>query len=711
MLFGAFYIAAAVLAVYGGEGKVDKKAAAEQLLRETVALTDSLSWADRLSRLQRIVYMNRRLAAAHYELARVRMEKDTIENRLRAAEAIERAVQLEPGNSEYHYTCGMLHLRRGMDHSASREFRKTIKLNPGDPRPYHQLGLLAEERMLYYRDMFNVEEGGILDLRSYADEDYLEAESYFENALAMDPKFAESYYRLALLYYESGRLEQMAMLLQQAIRHGIGNKDHYLFLGLAYHELGDDEAARRAYETALALMPVSDRELFELLRTVLPPDSVATYHFASAPDRAENARKFWAARDPLYLTLTNERLMEHYGRVAYANLRYSFPFKKIEGWKTDRGKTLIRFGRPRRHYKTRADLTTSPTGHMQLDPSREVWDYGDFQLVYEDRFLNRNYAFAWGWLPETDSKYVFNQLIKSLPERYHYPYGGRQLALPHVIAQFRGQGDSTQIEIYYGIAEAQVQPGAVSPQAARFLFDRGFFLFDAAWRPLREKREPRVLDAATSNDGSGFVIDRLSLTVPAGDYAYALEIRDRISQHSGSTRSTLAVEDLSGASLKMSSVLLASQVAETDSERRPGIYAKDGLEIIPVLTNQFSAGAPVYVYYEVYNLQRSADGFCRYRIDSRVEPVPDKPDALAGALRGVGRLLGLHRQRTAITSSFESGSMSSTEKMYHAVEITGARPGQYYLTLRLTDTLSGQTVARRVTLEIVGGQKNTEPHL
>lgn len=715
MLSGALTLFA-VLAVIGGEGKVDKKLAADQLFRETLDLADSLPWAERVQRLERVTRMNRKFAAAFYELASVRLENNTIANRARAAEALERAVLLESDNSDYRYAYGMLHLRRGMTGSAEGEFRKAVKLNPRDPRPHHQLGLLAEEQMLYFRDMFNFTPDGVLDLREYADEDYLEAEGHFRAALDADPKFGESYYRLASLYFESGRLEEMNSLLQKAIRLGIGNKDHYLFLGLAYHEMGDDEAAQRAYDTALKMMSPDNRELFESLQTVLPRDSLAAFVSADHDSRQQRMRRFWTARDPFYLTAANERLIEHYGRVAYANLRYSFPNKGIEGWKTDRGKTLIRFGRPRRHFKSRADLATSSTGRTELNPSREIWDYGDFRLVYEDRFLNRNYSFSWGFMPETDSKYIFDQLVKETPERYDFPFGGGELTIPHVIAQFRGENDSTLLEVYYGLSEPQMQPGAVAQHSARYLFDRGFFVFDKEWKPLQERRESRVLDAPRSNEpeqkkNAAIVLDRLSTKVRSGAYNYALEIRDRISQHSGSTRASLEVEDFSGSLLKMSSVILASQVGDAKlanglgSATTKGLYTKDGLDIVPVLDNKFSLDAPVYVYYEVYNLQPGADGLCRFRIDSRMEPQQNENGGIAGALRGFGRLLGMGNKRTAITSSFETGSLNTTEKLYHAVEITGAKPGLFELTLKVNDLHSGQSVERRLMFEITTFEK------
>jgi hypothetical protein len=238
-------------------------------------------------------------------------------------------------------------------------------------------------------------------------------------------------------------------------------------------------------------------------------------------------------------------------------------------------------------------------------------------------------------------------------------------------------------------------------------------MFDQTWKPRQERREYRILDAPTSQviqrgENGGFVLDRLTAAATAGAYNYALEIRDRISQHTGSARASLVVEDFRGASLMMSSVLLASEVMETNRAAAPagagtpGLYTKDGLDVVPVLDNVFSVNTPLYVYYEVYNLQLGADGFCRYRVDSRVEPAADSSGALAGVVRGLGRLLGMRRQRAAITSSFESGSMNSTEKLYHAVEISGAKPGRYHVTLKVSDLHSGQAAERQLTVTIAG---------
>ncbi len=69
-------------------------------------------------------------------------------------------------------------------------------------------------------------------------------------------------------------------------------------------------------------------------------------YIREAKDPAERYRRFlafWEKRDPTPGTKRNERMEEYYYRVAYANDRYGHA---MEGWKTDRGYVMVRFGEP-----------------------------------------------------------------------------------------------------------------------------------------------------------------------------------------------------------------------------------------------------------------------------------------------------------------------------------------------------------------------------
>lgn len=89
--------------------------------------------------------------------------------------------------------------------------------------------------------------------------------------------------------------------------------------------------------------------------------------------------QFWNVRDPNPNTPINEYQDEFYSLIQYANDRYTNSFN--EGWKTDRGRILIRFGAP-----------TAIDPHLfdrALEPY-EIWEYnnipgeGQAQFIFAD---------------------------------------------------------------------------------------------------------------------------------------------------------------------------------------------------------------------------------------------------------------------------------------------------------------------------------------
>ena len=61
---------------------------------------------------------------------------------------------------------------------------------------------------------------------------------------------------------------------------------------------------------------------------------------------------------------------------------------------------------------------TLNSGGYPVVPAQESWHYPDFNLVFEDKTLNRRFKFKRHLNPDHDSKLVFEQLIKKVPESY-----------------------------------------------------------------------------------------------------------------------------------------------------------------------------------------------------------------------------------------------------------------------------------------------------
>ncbi len=101
-------------------------------------------------------------------------------------------------------------------------------------------------------------------------------------------------------------------------------------------------------------------------------------------DRYRRFRQYWDKLDPTPGTQRNERMEEYYYRMSFANQRYT---SLVQGWKTDRGFVLVRFGEP--------DFIRKKPHAFDNEPY-EVWIYerigrqfifvdktgfGDFQLL------------------------------------------------------------------------------------------------------------------------------------------------------------------------------------------------------------------------------------------------------------------------------------------------------------------------------------------
>src|SRR5262252_7634449 len=78
-------------------------------------------------------------------------------------------------------------------------------------------------------------------------------------------------------------------------------------------------------------------------------------------EREQFIESFWLRRDPTPDTIDNEYKDDHYERIAYANEHFT---SGIPGWKTDRGRIYITYGKP-------DEKETHPMGGSYERPSYE----------------------------------------------------------------------------------------------------------------------------------------------------------------------------------------------------------------------------------------------------------------------------------------------------------------------------------------------------
>jgi len=102
------------------------------------------------------------------------------------------------------------------------------------------------------------------------------------------------------------------------------------------------------------------------------------------------------------------------------------------------------------------------------------------------------------------------------------------------------------------------------------------------------------------------------LLLPTGKYHLKFVVRENQSGRVGAFETDIIVPDFKTIPVKMSSVVLASQVQPNTKHKNQNPLIHDGSEIVPSVTHVFSTDQHLYLYYEVYDpaqevLRQTAD--------------------------------------------------------------------------------------------------------
>ncbi len=127
-------------------------------------------------------------------------------------------------------------------------------------------------------------------------------------------------------------------------------------------QLTDKEKKEREKAFKKEVGAVYKKWLDEDVRYIITDEERAAFKQLSNDEERDNfIEAFWARRDPTPDTVENEFKEEHYARIAYANEHFA---AGIPGWKTDRGRIYIMYGKP-------DEIDSHPSGGTYERPQEE----------------------------------------------------------------------------------------------------------------------------------------------------------------------------------------------------------------------------------------------------------------------------------------------------------------------------------------------------
>lgn len=579
-------------------------------------------------------------------------------------------------------------------------------------------------------DRFNVahlrsQGAGVIDLSSRADAAYARAITHLEAALRYDPRRRPVYDHLMRVHALKDDYARALPQLEQMLVFFPEDPGTWRYLGLANHRLGQLEAAAKSFEKAFEYMSEEERTAFEDLSILLSDEQLAAYR----EDSVGFATRFWAAADPRYLTPYNERRVEHYARLTYADLLYAAEDVGKRGWETQRGRIIVRYGPPQadvvitgnfeeilhnfgfRARAAREEQTRRFGRHIDMAAQANVfnvWDFGDFRLVFEDPFRNGEYRLysppadlfadaSAGMVENMDYQMIARARFRDEPERYDYESPARRVDLPYLVTAFKGEDGQSDLYVHYGIP---LNPDAdLTGDAVGLTVRTGAFLINDAHDVLVERRRTLYglrTDQVASFREARLWVDTQAMAAPPGRHTVSVEFETAGGGTEGVQRRALDVPDFGAERLALSDLMLAYLVEEDFGGGEDGVEGgrvrRGDFVIEPAPWTVFGREQPLYLYFETYSLGQNDAGQNQYAVEVALRP----KDTRSGIAGFVGRLFG--GDDRGVSVEFEAGGTGPDDAQYTILDASGQEPGLYTLTVRVEDRLTGRSAERTTDL-------------
>lgn len=486
---------------------------------------------------------------------------------------------------------------------------------------------------------------------------------------------------------------------------------------------------------AFARTPGDLDPYFEDVAPLLDPAARGTWTEWDLERRRQFLRGWWNARDPLPFSDLNERWAEQQRRIRVARdaFRWKKPITKeklVEQGGTDAGMPAVAIRLDGRPLDDRgAFYLRHGDPDDRADPGIDecgFWLY-DREEIPGDRSIAMNFARGGAFLGNDCNFVTVPSTPKGL-QHFSPGVGGldpfqrarvqeattRDLAVglstdswpvpiddpipldvePSNFSYFR---DGTDVVIYFAVPlpEIEIEEG-------HSRYRKGLVIYDTEWNEITRSAEEMDAVLARVPTPAGereewYLVDLFRVRTAPGEYRFALQVDDLLGDGVGVRKGVLRVRRFAPTGLDLSDPLVSTRVLEGGRAPR---FERYGRTIIPLPGKRFVRGGPLWLYYEVYNLQPDSDRRLRFRIEYTIRA--DRLDRgaverLFGALSG---LVGIREDRGATTLSFEREAPHPGRGVWPedlSFDTSGLPAGEYALDVTVIDHVFYDRRATRST--------------
>ena len=378
-------------------------------------------------------------------------------------------------------------------------------------------------------------------------------------------------------------------------------------------------------------------------------------------ERENFIAQFWSRRDPNPDTEENEFREEYYERIAYANEHFA---SGIPGWKTDRGRVYITWGKPdgieshpsggaydRPSYEGGGSTTTypfeiwfyrhlegigsgieiefvDPTGTGEYRIARSPYEKDALAMVpgagltlneqlgigtKADRLtgINNGYNFQ----REQDSPFRRMEIINGLHKPPSVKYGDLQTLTDSPVIDNNPLDFDLRVDFFRQSDDRVISAFTIQTENKELSFEPVGGIQTARMNifgrimAVSGKRSGIFEDSVTATATTEELVDaknrksvyQKAVALTPGRYKVDVVVRDVVSGNKGVRSIGFEVPKYEEGVLKTSTLILASQLRSTNERDIGGMFIIGDAKVIPNLTGVYQKGQDVGIYLQVYN--------------------------------------------------------------------------------------------------------------
>ena len=435
-------------------------------------------------------------------------------------------------------------------------------------------------------------------------------------------------------------------------------------------------------------------------------------------EREKYIDEFWNRRDPNPDTVENEYREEYYERLEYANEHFS---SGIPGWKTDRGRMYIRWGKP-------DEIESHPSGGSYNEPGYsdaittypfEIWFYrhldgpgngveiefvdptgtGEYRISRDPEEKNA-FATVTGPRPaplyqrQQDSALERNILISTLetPPRVKFPELERIVSSDTPVLDKNPLDFNVRVDYFRQSENSVLAAFTVQTDNKDLKFTANGDLNTATVNIFGRitavtNRRSGIFEDSVTTDATSEQLSQLKagqsayqklIALAPGVYKVDVVVRDVGTGNTGLRTIGFTVPRYDNAKLSTSTIVLATTLRPTTIADVGGRFVIGSHKVMPNVSGVFKKGQDVGVYLQVYN--------------AGIDQTTLRPSI------DVDYILRKDGKEISRTREDWSGLSDSSQRLTlaHMSPTTGLAAGEYEITVSIRDRVGTQSGTQAV---------------